>query len=179
MRRAGQVVREVLELVRSRVKPGATTWIWKRRPKRGSKNWASRPLSRATTGFPACCAPRSTARWCTAFLRPSGCSRKGTSFRWTLAWWWTATTAMRPSPCRWAAIDARRRAAAEGDGSVAAGGHCGGSAGGDPGRCGRRGAEAWWRAKGSRWCGILWATASASTCTRIRRCRTLAKRARA
>ena len=33
--------------------------------------------------------------------------------------------------------------------------------------------------EGFRWCGILWATASASTCTKIRRCRTLAKRARA
>ena len=35
MRRAGQVVREVLELVRSKVKPGATTSILRKPPKRG------------------------------------------------------------------------------------------------------------------------------------------------
>ena len=35
MRRAGQVVREVLELVRSKVKPGATTSISRKPPKRG------------------------------------------------------------------------------------------------------------------------------------------------
>ena len=32
----------------------------------------------------------------------------------------------------------------------------------------------WSKAKAFRWCGILWVTASGSTCTKIRRCRTLA-----
>jgi len=37
MRRAGQVVREVLELVRERVKPGATRSIWRRQRKEAGR----------------------------------------------------------------------------------------------------------------------------------------------
>ena len=53
MRRAGKVVREMLELVRSHVKPGATTLdLEKVAEARICENWASRPAFKGYHGFP-------------------------------------------------------------------------------------------------------------------------------
>ena len=58
MRRAGRVVREVLELVRSHVKPGATTLDLEKVAEARIASWVRGPRSRGITGIPACCALR-------------------------------------------------------------------------------------------------------------------------
>ena len=74
MRRAGRVVREVLELVRGQVQARAPLLSISRRrqTKAHQPNSAPSRPSRGITGIRACYALRSTARSCTAFHPRSG-----------------------------------------------------------------------------------------------------------
>ena len=58
----------------SHVKPGATDSGSREGGRSEDRtNWARSRRSRDITDFPACCAPRSITKWCTAFRRRSGC----------------------------------------------------------------------------------------------------------
>jgi len=72
MRRAGKVVREVLELVRSHVKPGATTLDLERVAEARITELVPYPLSRDITDFHACSALPLITKWCMASPRRSG-----------------------------------------------------------------------------------------------------------
>jgi len=54
MRRAGQVVREVLELVRGQIKPGATTLDLEKAAEERTKKLGARPAFKGYHGFPCC-----------------------------------------------------------------------------------------------------------------------------
>jgi hypothetical protein len=123
------------------------------------RSWAPRLPSRAITAIPACCAPRSTARWCTAFRRKArvlkegdivsiDCGAVSTVYYGDSA----ITVPVGGSPeasgcwtCNKASLRRRLRPSARRD----------------AGRYWRGGAGSG-RSRGfSAWCAILWATASA------------------
>jgi methionyl aminopeptidase len=54
MRRAGQVVHEVLELVRGQIKPGATTLDLEKAAEERTKKLGARPAFKGYHGFPCC-----------------------------------------------------------------------------------------------------------------------------
>ena len=54
MRRAGQVVREVLELVRGQIKPGVTTLDLEKAAEERTKKLGARPAFKGYHGFPCC-----------------------------------------------------------------------------------------------------------------------------
>ena len=103
MRRAGKVVREVLELVRSQVKPGATTLDLEKVAEAridGTRRQAGiQGISRFSLRALHFGQQRSGARHSIAETGPA---KKGTSFRWTAVQSLMAITAMQPLLCRWA-----------------------------------------------------------------------------
>ena len=102
MRRAGQVVREVLELVRSQVKPGATTFDLEKAAEARLEELGVKAAFKGYHGFPCVLCTSVNSEVVHGIPSPKRSSKKGTLFRSTSGWWWTATTATRPSRCRWA-----------------------------------------------------------------------------
>ncbi len=142
MRRAGQVVREVLELVRSQVKPGATTLdLEKAAEARHQANWAPRPAFKGYHGFPCVLCTSVNSEVVHGIPSPKRVLKEGdivsVDFGVVVDGYYGDAAITVPVGEK---IDAGDGAAAGGDRGVAAGGHCGGQAGSDPGRCRRRGA---------------------------------------
>ena len=179
MRRAGKVVREVLELVRSQVKPGATTLDLEKVAEAriaGTRREAGlQGLSRVSLRALHLGQQRGGARHS---IEEAGPERRGHRFGGLRS----DCRRLLRRRCHYGSGGREDRsqhsAAAASDGEVAACGHRGGEAGSDAGRYRRTRCRRWSKPRGSRWYGILWAMGSASICTKIRRCRTLAKRAR-
>ncbi len=127
MRRAGQVVREVLELVRSKVKPGATTFDLEKaaeaRLKRTGRKGSIQGLSRVSLRAVHLGQQRSGARHSVA---EAGAERRRHCFGRLRR---GGGRLLRRRGDHGAGGRDRRegRAAAEGDGRVAAGRHCGSS----------------------------------------------------
>ena len=176
MRRAGQVVREVLELVRSQVKPGATTLDLEKAAEARIDELGVKAAFKGYHGFPCVLCTSVNSEVVHGIPSPKRVLKEGdivsVDCGAVVDGYYGDAAITVPVGEK---IDAEHGAAASGDRGVAAGGHCRGEAGGDPGRYRRGGAGSGGSAKGFRWYGILWATASASTCTKSRRCRTLAR----
>ena len=106
----------------------------------------------------------------------SACSRTATSSRSTSAWATRASSPTRPPRCAVGEVDAKSKQLLEVteralDAGIAA------ARGGQPHRRHRRGgAGGGGGARASAWCATSWATASARSSTRSRRCRTTASR---
>jgi methionyl aminopeptidase len=102
MRRAGQVVREVLELVRSRGQAGRHDPRSREAAEARLKELGVKAAFKGYHGFPCVLCTSVNSEVVHGIPSPKRVLKKGTLFRSTLARWWTATTATRPSPCRWA-----------------------------------------------------------------------------
>ena len=141
MRRAGQVVREVLELVRSQVKPGATTLDLEKAAEARLDELGVKAAFKGYHGFPCVLCTSVNSEVVHGIPSPKRVLKEGdivsVDFGAVVDGYYgdaAITVPVGDDRCGCGA-------AFGGDGSVAAGGHCGGEAGGDPGRCGRRGAR--------------------------------------
>jgi methionyl aminopeptidase len=83
MRRAGQVVREVLELVRAQVKPGATTYDLEKAAEARLKELGVKAAFKGYHGYPCVLCTSVNSEVCTAFRRPSACLKRAISSRST------------------------------------------------------------------------------------------------
>ena len=180
MRRAGQVVREVLELVRSHVKPGATTLDLEKVAEARIAQLGAKPAFKGYHGYPCvlCTSVNSEVVHgipSTKRVLKDGdivsvdCGVVVDGYFGDAAITFPVGEKIAPKTAKLLKVtEASLHAANRGS-----------EAGGDAGRHWRGRAEAWSRPRASRWCGILWGMASAFTCTKNRRCRTLVKRATA
>ena len=141
MRRAGQVVREVLELVRSKVKPGATTYDLEKAAEARVKELGVKAAFKGYHGFPCVLCTSVNSEVVHGIPSPKRVLKEGdivsVDFGVVVDGYYGDAAITVPV----GAIDANAARLLKATEDVAEGRHCGGKAGRDPGRCGRRGAE--------------------------------------
>ncbi len=103
MRRAGRVVREVLELVRSHVKPGATTLDLERVAEARIAALGAKPAFKGYHGFPCVLCTSVNSEVVHGIpSQEAGPERRGHRFSGLRGGGRRLLMATRPSPCRWA-----------------------------------------------------------------------------
>ena len=178
MRRAGQIVREVLELVRSKVKPGATTFDLEKAAEARLKELGVKAAFKGYHGYPCVLCTSVNSEVVHGIPSPKRVLKEGdivsVDFGVVVDGYYGDAAITVPVG---AIDDKAARLLKTTEESLKAGIAAvrPGATLGDVGAAVQR----WSRARDFPWCAILWATASASRCTKIRRCRTLAKRVRA
>ena len=179
MRRAGQVVREVLELVRSKVKPGATTLDLEKAAEARLNELGVKAAFKGYHGYPCVLCTSVNSEVVHGIPSPKRVLKEGdivsVDFGAVVDGYYGDAAITVPV----GAIDANAARLLKVTEEVAARRALRRSSRAQRWAMWAPRCRAWSRPKDFRWYGILWATASASTCTRIRRCRTLAKRAAA
>ena len=141
MRRAGQVVREVLELVRSKVKPGATTFDLEKAAEARLKELGVKAAFKGYHGFPCVLCTSVNSEVVHGIPSPKRVLKEGdivsVDFGVVVDGYYGDAAITVPV----GAIDEKAARLLKTTEASLEGRHCGGSAGGDSGRCGLRGAE--------------------------------------
>jgi len=109
MRRAGQVVREVLELVRGLIKPGVTTLDLEKAAEARTKALGAKPAFKGYHGYPCVLCTSVNSEVVHGIPSSKRVLKEGRSFRSILGHSLTGTAVTQLSPCRWARRSTRRR----------------------------------------------------------------------
>ncbi len=109
MRRAGEVVREVLELVRGLAKPGATTMDLEMAAEARTNKLGAKPAFKGYHGFPCVLCTSINREVVHGIPSPKRVLKEGEIVSVDYGAFETVTAAMRPSPFRWARSTRRRR----------------------------------------------------------------------
>ncbi len=102
MRRAGRVVCEVLELVRSKVKPGATTLDLENAAQARLNELGVKAAFKGYHGYPCVLCASVNSEVVHGIPSAKRVLKEGDIVSLDLGRWWTATSGTQPSRCRWA-----------------------------------------------------------------------------